>query len=140
MAISPVLVASRQFLLEFSPCESCYCSILAPILLKLHILVRNFSQFSCKKFKELYFLSFGQSCLNCISKLPRLRAFQRRTACPNAAKICGSSHLLLVVAGHCLRAGIIESHYFFVLRRILVKFHIRTQLIGSFPLTHRSWS
>ena len=47
---------------------------------------------------------------------------------------------LWVVAGHCLRARIIESHNFFVLRRIVVKFHIRTRLIGSFPLTYRSWS
>ena len=47
---------------------------------------------------------------------------------------------LWVVAGHCLRARIIESHNFFVLRRILVKFHIRTRLIGSFPSTYRSWS
>ena len=47
---------------------------------------------------------------------------------------------LWVVAGHCLRAGIIESHNFFVLRCILVKFHIRTRLIGSFPSTYRSWS
>ena len=42
---------------------------------------------------------------------------------------------LWVVAGHCLRAGIIESPNFFVLRRILVKFHIRTQLSESFPTT-----
>ena len=45
-----------------------------------------------------------------------------------------------MVAGHSLRAGIIESHNFFVLRGILVKFHIRTRLIGSFPSTYRSWS
>ena len=44
------------------------------------------------------------------------------------------------VTGHCLRASIIESHNFFVLRRILVKFYIRTWLIGSFPSTYRSWS
>ena len=47
---------------------------------------------------------------------------------------------LWVVAGHCLRAGIIESRNFFVIRRILVKFHIRTRLIGSFPSMYRSWS
>ena len=38
-----------------------------------------------------------------------------------------------------LRAGIIESHNFFVLGPILVKLHIRTQLIESFPMTFRSW-
>ena len=32
-----------------------------------------------------------------------------------------------------LRAEIIESHNFFVLSPILVKFHIRTRLIESFP-------
>ena len=47
---------------------------------------------------------------------------------------------LWVVAGHCLCAGIIESHNFFVLCCILVKFHIRTRLIGSFPSTYQSWS
>ena len=46
---------------------------------------------------------------------------------------------LWVVTGHCLRAGIIESHNFFVLRRILVKFHIRTRLIQSFAMTYWSW-
>ena len=45
-----------------------------------------------------------------------------------------------MVAGHCLRAGIIKSHNFFVLHRILVKFHIPTRLIGNFPSTYRSWS
>ena len=43
-----------------------------------------------------------------------------------------------MVAGHCLHAGIIESHNFFVLGRILVKFHIRTWLIESFPMTFRT--
>ena len=38
-----------------------------------------------------------------------------------------------------LRAGTIESHNFFVLGPILVKFHIRTQLIESFPPMFRSW-
>ena len=47
---------------------------------------------------------------------------------------------LWVVAGHCLRAGIIKSHDFFALRNILVKFHIQTRLIGSFPSTYRLWS
>ena len=38
-----------------------------------------------------------------------------------------------------VRAGIIESHNFFVLRPILVKFHIRTRLIESFPTIFRTW-
>ena len=46
LAVSPVLfVSSLQFLLEFSPCESCYFTILGPILLKLHILAQLIESF-----------------------------------------------------------------------------------------------
>ena len=38
-----------------------------------------------------------------------------------------------------LRAGTIESHNFFVLGPILVKFHIETRLIKSFPTIFRMW-
>ena len=38
-----------------------------------------------------------------------------------------------------LRAGTIESHNFFVLGPILVKFHIRTRLIESFRTIFRTW-
>ena len=38
-----------------------------------------------------------------------------------------------------LRAGTIESHNFFVLGPILVKFHIRNRLIESFPTIFRMW-
>ena len=38
-----------------------------------------------------------------------------------------------------LRAGTIESHNFFVLGPILVKFHSRTRLIESFPTIFRTW-
>ena len=38
-----------------------------------------------------------------------------------------------------VRAGIIESHNFFILRRILVKFHIGTRLIESFPTIFQMW-
>ena len=38
-----------------------------------------------------------------------------------------------------LRAGFIESHNFFVLGPILVKFYIRTRLIESFPRIFWSW-
>ena len=38
-----------------------------------------------------------------------------------------------------LFAGFIESHNFFVLGPILVKFHIRTQLIKSFPTMLWTW-
>ena len=38
-----------------------------------------------------------------------------------------------------LRAGNIESHNFFVLGPTLVKFHIQTRLIESFPTTFWTW-
>ena len=38
-----------------------------------------------------------------------------------------------------VHARIIESHNFFVLGPILVKFHIRTRLIEGFPSTFRFW-
>ena len=38
-----------------------------------------------------------------------------------------------------VRAGIIESHNFFVIGPILVKFHIRTRLIESFPTIFQTW-
>ena len=38
-----------------------------------------------------------------------------------------------------LRAGTTESHNFFVLGPILVKFHIRTSLIESFTTMFWSW-
>ena len=38
-----------------------------------------------------------------------------------------------------LCTGTIESHNFFVLGPILVKFHIRTCLIQSFPMIFRTW-
>ena len=38
-----------------------------------------------------------------------------------------------------VRAGIIESHNFFVLGPTLVKFHIRTRLSKSFPTIYRFW-
>ena len=38
-----------------------------------------------------------------------------------------------------LRDGFIESHNFFVLGPILVKFHILTRLIESYPMIFRTW-
>ena len=46
---------------------------------------------------------------------------------------------LWLVTGHCLGAEIIESHNFFVLGPILVKFHIQTRLIKSFPPIFQTW-
>ena len=46
---------------------------------------------------------------------------------------------LWVATGHCLHAGIIKSHNFFVLHDIRVNFHIRTRLIKSFSTIYWSW-
>ena len=46
---------------------------------------------------------------------------------------------LWVVPGHCLHAGFMASRNFFVLCCILVKFHIRTRQIESFPTTYWLW-
>ena len=41
----PTLFMQWQFLIEFSPCESCYFSILRPILLKFHIFAHLIKSF-----------------------------------------------------------------------------------------------
>ena len=46
---------------------------------------------------------------------------------------------LKLVCSDGLRAEIIESHNFFVLFPILVKFHVRTRLIESFPTIFWTW-
>ena len=43
-----------------------------------------------------------------------------------------------LVCSDGLRTGTIESHNFFVLGPILVKFHIRTRLIEGFPTIFRA--
>ena len=45
-----------------------------------------------------------------------------------------------LVCSDGLHAGTIESHNFLVLGPILVKLHIVTRLIESFPMVHGSWS
>ena len=64
-------------------------------------------------------------------------------ACWIAAKKSCSSHLFgggpKPGCSDVLRSGTIESHNFFVLGPILVKFHIRTHLIDSFPTMFRTW-
>ena len=77
----------------------------------------------------MIFLSFGQSCWKSIFKRPRWKAFLRCMACRIPAKKSCSSHLFSsgpkLFCSDSVRAGIIESHNFFVLVPTLVKFHIR---------------
>ena len=65
-------------------------------------------------------------------------------ACRIPAKKSCNSHLFSCgpkpFCSDGLCAGVIESHiFFFVLRPILVKLHIRTRLIESFRITFRLW-
>ena len=70
-------------------------------------------------------------------------AFQPQPACPSAARKSGSSHLFGVGPGEADKTAFVQelskSHNFFVLGLILVKFHIRTRLIESFPTMYRFW-
>ena len=58
-------------------------------------------------------------------------------ACPSAARKSGSSQLLGVGPGEADKTALVQELSkgitFFVLGPILVKFHLRTQLIDSFP-------
>ena len=66
---------------------------------------------------------------------------------PNGVSISGKEKLQFTPfwgvpkpgCSNSLRAGFIGSHNFFVLGPILVKFHIRTRLIESFPTIFRTW-
>ena len=63
-------------------------------------------------------------------------------ACRIPAKNSCSSHLFGVVPSPVAQAAFVpklSSHNFFVLCPILVKFHIRTRLIESFPTIFRTW-
>ena len=84
-----------------------------------------------KKFKERYFLSFGPSCWNCIFKLARWRAFQRRTACPSAVKKSCGSHLFWVGPGKTDEAAFVQE-----LSKAI------TFLSKSYPneVSHSSWA
>ena len=68
-----------------------------------------FASFPPKNWKSCNFLSFGQSCWNCIFKLLRSTAFQRRTACPIAAKKSGNSHLFGVVPSRAAQTAFVSE-------------------------------
>ena len=86
-------------------------------------LSENFLSFPAKNWKSCNFLSFGQSCWNCIFKRPRWRALKRRMACLIPAKKSCSSHLFgggpKPGCSNRLCTGIIESHNLFCLRSYL---------------------
>ena len=72
-----------------------------------------------------------------LSNAVRLLEFRPRKVAVHTFLHLGGPKLLCTDG---LRAGTIESHNFFVLGPILVKFHIRTRLIDGFPTIFRTCS
>ena len=76
-------------------------------------------------------------------KLPRSTAFQQRTTCPSAAKKSCGSHLFGVGTGVADKTALVQEFSkaitFFVLGPTVVKFHIGTRLIKSFPTIFWTW-
>ena len=96
--------AHWQFFVEFSPCESCYFSILRAILLKLHIWAHLI---------ESYPTVYGlRSCI------------ERKMSIPQAAYIT-----VTIDARRAVIFCTFESSYSSVLRPILLKLHILTHLM-----------
>ena len=99
--------------------------------------------FSAKKFKELFFYLLAnpaESAYLSVQDGKLLNAvllveFRRRKVAVHTFLVGGPKP----GCSDGLRAGFIESHNFFVLGPILVKFHIQTRLIESFPTIFRTW-
>ena len=68
-----------------------------------------FLSFHAKTQNSCTFLSFGQPCWNCIFKLPRSRAFDKRMTCPSAAKKSCGSHLFGVGPGKVDKTGSVQE-------------------------------
>ena len=111
-----MLFSQWQFLVEFSPCESCYFLILLAILLKLHIFAHLI---------ESYPMVHGlSSCIEIIMSIPL------------------AAHTTVTVYA-CCKMSIFcpfEGSYSSVLGRILLILHILTRLIESFPTFYGLWS
>ena len=70
----------------------------------------TFAKFSGKKSKRaVIFLFFGQSCSNCILKLPRSTAFEQRMTCRSAAKKSCGSHLFGVGLGEADKTALVQE-------------------------------
>ena len=100
--------------------------------------------FHAKTYKSCNFLMFWPIMLkNCIFKLPRSRASQQRMTCPSEAKKSCGTHLFRVGPGKADQTAFMpklsKAITLFILCPILVKFHIRTWLIESFPSNYRFW-
>ena len=103
---------------------------------------RNFSVFRPKIQRPVIFYLLGNPAETAylsvrdgkLSKAVRLLEFRQRKIAVHTYLGC-----LKPVCSDGLRAGTIESHNFFVLGPILVKFHIRTRLIERFRTIFRTW-
>ena len=69
----------------------------------------KFSLFRQKIERAVIFLSFGQSCWNCIFKRPSWTAFKRRTACWIMAKKSCNSHLFGVVPSRATQMDFVQE-------------------------------
>ena len=103
------LFVQWQIFIELSPCESCYFSILRPILLKLHIFAHLIESYST--------VSDLSSCI------------ENKISFPQAAHTTVTMYARRAMACFCPFEGSHSS----VLRPILLKLHILTRLIESFP-------
>ena len=110
------LFAQLQFLVEFSPWESCYFSILRAILLKLHIFAHLI-----ESYRTVYGLS---SCIEIIMSIPL------------AAHTTVTMYARYKMSFFCT----FEGFYFSFLRPILLKLNILAPLIESFPTLYGLWS
>ena len=109
------LFAQWQLLVEFFPCKNCYFSILRAIFLKLHIFAHLI---------ESYPTAHGLS--SCVEKNIN------PSGSPYYSDHVRSSHSVIFCTFEC--------SYSSVLRRILLKLHILTRLIESFPTSYGLWS
>ena len=109
------LFAQWQLLVEFFPCKSCYLSILCAIFLKLHIFAHLI-----ESYPTVHGLS---SCVEKKNIDP--------SGSPYYSDHVRSSHVIFCT---------FECSYSSVLRRILLKMHILTCLIESFPTLYGLWS
>ena len=111
-----MLFAQWQLLVEFFPCESCYFSILRAVLLKLHIFAHRI-----ESYPTMHGLS---SCT------------EIKLSIPLAAHTTVTMYARRAVSFFFCT---FECSYSSVLHPILLKLHLLTHLIESFPTLYGLW-
>ena len=111
-----MLFVQWQLLVEFFPCKSCYFSILRAIFSKLHIFAHLI-----ESYPTVHGLS---SCVEKKNIVP--------SGSPYYSDHVRSSHNVIFCTFEC--------SYSSVLCRILLKLHILTRLIESFPTLYGLWN